>query len=551
MYDQSGNKKEFRLRNSCAERGRISDIFIFARVRILAERALSNRRNFLFDKAPRRKQRGVIFVALLFIVLLFAVSCGKADKLYDQAMKLAEEGDYQKAVESFEKAIEANGEKAEYYIGYGMTLNHLGDYKKAVKQFEKAYQEMDNKISRKNNKQLYYGEALAYYGMHKYDKALERCQSALDIEGQPEIDSNVYSTMAVIYWVSGNPEEAVDSMDKLIQMDQKDANSYQQRGQLYMNMGEPEKALSDFSQALQLDKNCYDAYFGMHDAYAASGQVDAARESLEMLTGIHAKTAEQKMQIGRAYQVLGEVDQAISYLEDARKQKCLEADYYLGMVQMAKQEYDTAIGFFESYIKDAAEIQIPEVYNQLAGALIEKGELDRAADYLEEGLELGMSSAYQNLLRNQVIILEKQQKFSEAAKAAKTYLKAYPADEAMEKELKFIRTRIRKNTDPQQDTNEGQSGQGSDSSVTPDPAASGQPSATPGQTAGSQSQSSATPGATGQETADPDSSTSGMGTADPNPTPEDASSTDAAQDGNSSSPDDGPSMGQGSRYSVR
>lgn len=504
------------------------------------------------NQKPRHKQRGVTFVALLFVVLLFAASCGKADKFYDQAMKLAEEGNYQKAVESFEKAIKANGEKAEYYIGYGMTLNHLGDYKKAVKQFEKAYQEMDNKISRKNNKQLYYGEALAYYGMHKYDKALERCQSALDIEGQPEIDGNVYSTMAVIYWVSGNSEEAVNSMDKLIQMDQKDVNAYLQRGQLYMNMGEPETALSDFSQALQLDKNCYDAYFGMHDAYAASGQVDAARESLEMLTGIHAKTAEQKMQIGRAYQVLGEEEQAVSYLEDAKKQKCLEADYYLGMVQMAKQEYEAAISFFESYIKGAAEIQIPEVYNQLAGALIETGELDRAANYLAEGLELGMSNAYQNLLKNQVILLEKQQKFSEAAKAAKTYLKAYPADEAMEKELKFIRTRIRKNADPQQDTKEGQSGQGNDSSVTPsntpDPTASGQPSATPGQTAGNQY--SPEPDPTEQGTAGPDSSGTGKATADPDTTAEGTSSTDATQNENDSS-SDGPNTGQGSRYSVR
>ena len=531
MYNQSENKKEFRLRNSFAGIQYPLDI------------------DSVWSEMKCRysyKQRGITFVVLLFAVLFFIAGCGKADKSYDQAMKLAEEGNYQKAVESFEKAIKANGEKAEYYIGYGMTLNHLGDYKKAVKQFEKAYQEMDNKISRKNNKQLYYGEALAYYGMHKYDKALERCQSALDIEGQPEIDSNVYSTMAVIHWVSGNSKEAVDSMDKLVQMDKKAADSYLQRGQLYMNMGEPETALSDFSQALQLDKNCYDAYFGMYDAYAASDQIDAARESLEMLTGIHAKSAEQKMQIGRAYQVLGEEDQAVSYLEDARKQKCLEADFYLGMVQMAKQEYKTAIGFFEDYIKDATEIRIPEVYNQLAGALIETDDLDRAADYLAEGLELGMSSAYQNLLKNQVILLEKQQKFSKAAKVAKTYLKAYPTDEAMEKELKFIRTRIRKNND-QQDAKEGQSGQGNDSSVSPSAApgvaASKQPSATPGKTTGAVSSSE--PDSKEQGTADPDSSAAGKGTAEPEFTPK-----DAAQRENTSSPD-GPDTGQGSRYSVR
>lgn len=493
-------------------------------------------------------KRGFVTVALLFAVMLFAAGCGKADQSYDQGMKLAEEGNYQKAAESFEKAIEANGEKAEYYIGYGMVLNHLGDYKKAVKQFEKAYQEMDNKISRKNNKQLYYGEALAYYGMHKYDKALECCQNALDIDGQPDIDASVYSTMAVVQWASGDAKEAVASLDKLLKNNKKDVKGYLQRGQLYLHMGETEMALKDFSQALQLDKNCYDAYFGMYDAYVASGQVDAARESLDMLTGIQAKSAEQKMQVGRAYQVLGEEDQAISYLEDAQKHKCVEAEYYLGLVQMAKQDYDVAIDFFESYLKDAVVVQIPEVYNQLAGALIETKEYDKAEKYLKEGLALGMSSAYQSLSRNQVILLEKQQKFSEAMKAAKNYLKAYPADGEMSKELEFIKTRIRKNTDTKQDSQTGQNGQeksqtqAGQSSAAPDHTASGQPSATPGQTTGRQT--SPTPESKGQRTSKP----AAAATTSPDRRGEDPASTDAEQGGSGQSPAD---QEQGSRYSVR
>lgn len=489
----------------------------------------------MYQSGMNQTKRGFVVVALLFAVMLFAAGCGKADQAYGQAMKLAEEGQYQKAAESFEKAIEANGEKAEYYIGYGMTLNHLGDYKKAVKQFEKAYQEMDNKISRKNNKQLYYGEALAYYGMYQYDKALERCQDALDIEGQPEIDSNVYATMAVIQWASGNSTEAVASLDKLLENDKKDVNAYLQRGQLYLYMEEPETALQDFSQALQLDKNCYDAYFGMYDAYAATGQVDAARESLEMLTGIQAKSAEQKMQVGRAYQVLGEEDQAVSYLEDAQKQKCVEAGYYLGMVQMTKRDYDAAIEYFESYIKDAAVVQIPEVYNQLAGALIETKEYDRAGEYLEEGLALGMSSAYQSLSKNQVILLEKQQKYSKAKKAANAYLKAYPADEAMMKELEFIKTRIRTADTNQEESGESKSQDGQPS-ATSDPAGTGQPSSSPEQTA--DGQSSPTPDSTAGET----------DTASPNSTAGDPSSTEASSDSDSQSPAD---QTQGSRYSVQ
>lgn len=488
----------------------------------------------------KRVKQGCAALALLFAVMFYAAGCGKADKAYGKAMKLAEEGNYAKAAKSFEEAIQKNGEKAEYYIGYGMTLNFLGDYNKAVKQFEKAYQEMDNKISRRNNKQLYYGEALAYYGMHNYEKALECCQNSLEIKGQPEIDRSVYSTMAVLYWSSGDSVEAVESLDKLLKSDKKDVDGYLLRGQLYMNMGDPETALNDFSQALQLDKNCYDAYFGLYDAYEASGQVDAARESLEMLTGIRAKDAEQKMQVGRAYQQLGEEAQAVSYLEDAQKQGSVEADYYLGMVQMAKQDYDAAIHYFEKYIENVAVIGIPEVYNQMAGALIATEEWDRAEDYLSEGLALGMGSAYRNLLKNQVILLEKQQKFQEAAKAAKTYLESYPADEAMTKELAFIRTRITKNGDQKADAQGGEDGkQDGQPTAEPNQNPSDSPSATPGQTA--KQQSSATPD---RASAEP---TAGTVTKNPGQATDAPTSEDTVQGQSPAGPEDG----QGSRYSVR
>lgn len=483
-----------------------------------------------------RAKRGAVIVTLLFAVMIGISGCGKADKAYDKAMGLAEEGKYEEAAKSFEKAIKINHEKAEYYIGYGMTLNHLGDYKKAIKQFEKAYQEMDNKISRKNNKQLYYGEALAYYGMHKYDKALERCQNALEIDGQTEIDCSVYATMGVLYWASGDFENAQKSLDELLQKNKKDVEGYLQRGQLYMNMGEPESAQRDFSQALQLDKNCYDAYFGLYDAYRASGQVDAAKESLEMLTGIHAKSAEQKMQVGRAYQVLGEEDQAVSYLKDALKQKCTEANYYLGLVQMAKKDYESALGYFEKYISDATVIQIPDVYNQIAGALIETNEYERAEKYLEEGLELGMSSAYQGLLRNQVILLEKQQKFSEAQKAAKAYHKAYPGDAAMAKELEFIKTRIQKKTTDDQKQDAGTTDQAVDSQSSAKPVATGQPSATPGQTA------------EGQASSTPDQTAAGASST-PDQTAAGASATPDQTDDSDSNPGV-PSNTAGSRHSV-
>lgn len=147
--------------------------------------------------------------------------------------------------------------------------------------------------------------------------------------------------------------------------------------------------------------------------------------------------------MGRACSLLGKEEDAIRYLEEAIKGKCIEGNYYLGLLQMDKQEYQAALGYFEKYIGEASTVTIADVYNQLAGCMIEAGDYERAEKYLLEGLALGMTEAYPLILRNQVILLEKMQDFSAAKEAAEIYLQAFPQDADMEKELKFIKTRIK------------------------------------------------------------------------------------------------------------
>lgn len=392
----------------------------------------------------RNLKRGLLFMALLFTVILCPAGCGKADKAYDKAMQLAEEGKYQEASESFQTAIAENGDKAEYYIAYGMTLNHMAEYEKAIKQFELAYQEVDNKISRRNNKRLYYGEALAYYGLQQFEDALASCEKALEIEDEPEINGNIYAAMAASQWLSGNSEDALDSYNQLLKNNKKDIQGYLQRGRLYVSTGATESGLKDFAKAIELDSKCYEAYFAMYDAYLAGGQQDAARESLDALLKLKTKSAEEKMQSGRAYVLLGEEEKAVRYLEDAVKGKCIEGNYYLGLLQMDKQDYKAAQAYFETYLETASVVTIADVYNQLAGCLMESGDYEAAENYLLEGLELGMTEAYPAILRNQVIVLEKLQDFSAAQEAAEIYMQIFPEDSDMKKELSFIKTRIRK-----------------------------------------------------------------------------------------------------------
>lgn len=392
--------------------------------------------------------QGFAFAALLLTAVVCMSGCGKADKAYQKAMELAEEGKYEKAVSSFEEAIKENDEKAEYYIGYGMTLDRMGKYKKAIKQFDKAYQEVDNKISRQNNKRLYYGQAIAYYGLHQYDKAAEQCEKALEISENEDMNGNIYTALALSQWAIGDTKKAQQTFDQLLKEDNKDVDAYLQRGRMYLSIGDLEAASKDFDQAIKLDEDCHDAFFGRYDVYMAAGQEDAAKEMIEQIAGLHAKKPEEKLQTGHAYCLLGDFEQAESDLNEAVKGKCYEGYYYLGVVRMAKQDFEKAYDYFVKYIEsrngDVTSLSIPEVYIQLAGCCIEQRDFEKAEDYLAQGLDMGVTSAYQGLLKNQVILWERQAKYVKAQEAAQTYLEAYPEDEEMKKELEFIGTRIKK-----------------------------------------------------------------------------------------------------------
>lgn len=389
--------------------------------------------------------RKIAMTLLLCGLALTATSCGKANDAYKKAMDYAESGNYEKAADSFKTAIKNNNEKAEYYLDYGMTLNHLGNYKKAIKQFEKAYQKVNNKISRQNNKRVHYGEALAYYGLHKYDDAISQCKKALEISESKDLNGDVYATMAMAQWVAGDSLGALGALDQLLKENSKDTAAYVMRGQIKQDMEEYDSAVQDFMKAIEIDEKCYEAYFGCFETYQAAGQKDAAVESLSKITSMQGADAEEKMQIGRAYICLNNFEEAEDFLQDAKKEKCVEASYYLGQIAKAQKSYDKAKEYYEEYLKEAkGDVSLPTVYSNLAGCYIEQKDYDTALEYLEQGLDLGVTNAYQDLLRNQVILLERMGKMEQAATAAADYISAYPKDEDMAKEAEFIATRIKK-----------------------------------------------------------------------------------------------------------
>lgn len=391
-----------------------------------------------------RKTGKFFILALVFCCVIFSVTgCGEAEKEYKKAVELMESGKYEDCLKHFADAVKKNSEKAEYYIAYGTALNRTGRYKEAASEFGKAYQDADNQISRQNNKRLYLGQAVAYYGMGENKKALEACDKALGYGKDKDVDIKIQSIKASVKLLMGDISGAEGIYNDIIKEDDSQDSIYLARGRLYQMQGADDKALKDYSSAIKASVKCYDAYFAMYGIYTRLGDNSKAEDILKKLSGLEMETAEELMQLGRMYYYKGDYKNANSNFSQSVKGGCNEALYYTGMVYMAEKDYNTAISRFKEYIGTGSTEKAPEAYNQIAGCYIELEDFENASDYIDKGMEFGVTNAGMVLGRNRVVLYERTGKYKKAKKAANSYLEKYPGDKEMEKELEFIKTRIK------------------------------------------------------------------------------------------------------------
>lgn len=381
-----------------------------------------------------------IVPAICAVCLL--TGCDSANKDYEQGVKYMETGEYKSASSSFKKAVEKNGEKAEYNISYGMALLYTEDYKEAAKQFTHALSKKDNKIVRENNKLAYRGLGIANYNKGGYDTAVEYFGKALEINECNEWNAELYQYILAVQKLQGDYESAIKTCDLRIAEEDGVAEYYLERAKLLQEMGNYDKAVKDYKKALEIDETMHSSYLGMYTCYVNLEKEDKAKEALENITQHKAKSGKEYCYKGQAYAALENWDKAQEAYKSAIKEEYDEAQFYLGELYKEKKAYADAIDSYTKYVDNKESVQAGKAYNQLALCYVETGDIKTALEMIECGLEKKEADSLKSLMKNKVILLEKEGNFKEARTVAKKYIKQFPADSEMEKELDFIKTRI-------------------------------------------------------------------------------------------------------------
>lgn len=390
-----------------------------------------------------RLRRGKVVLASMVLMLAVTGCSGNksASDYYKEGMKQYKAQKYEEASESLKEAVTKNPNKAEYYIDYGMTLIQCGNYEEALIQFNKAILNKDNKIVRENNKMAYRGIGIAYYDSADYASAIKEFKKAIKITERTDLDLDILFYLGDAQTKTLDQEGAIATFTKIIEKKPKQSDAYYKRAVLKGQMGDLEGSVADFDKAISFDKDNYEYYFGKYAILLQQGDSTGAEEVLKNALAIKTDSKEDYYNVAILHFYQGNNDVAKGELATAIENGFTGAYFYLGEIAMSEKEYETAVSNYEQYIQNTPNLKSAVVYNQLGEAYLQSENYEQALKAFEEGIKLNDSTIMQPLKYNEIIALEHQGDFEQAYKKAKKYLKEYPEDEGMTKEIEFLKTR--------------------------------------------------------------------------------------------------------------
>ena len=265
-------------------------------------------------------------------------------------MVRANAADLRRAVEYFERAIDADRSFAQAYAALGQTWNFVGTaygWLPPNDAFPVAESYIDQAIDlgyRDAGVMAAKGDVLAWYRW-QWDEAeaayrdamaqndyevlaymlllsvLQRHEEALLLTDRVVAafprDSWVRSNAAWRYLAAGEADRAIVEATVSIEIDNRIGDPYGVRGWAYLALGELQKAHRDFEQQVQVVNRAPVALSNLAHSFARMGQRDEALALVEEIMEQGAKGFVPPEIIGHVYAALGDADEAFRWLEMA------------------------------------------------------------------------------------------------------------------------------------------------------------------------------------------------------------------------------------------
>lgn len=190
-----------------------------------------------------------------------------AKDYYERGKQHNDSGEYEQALEDFNKVIELDENYKGAYGSRGNVYYNLEEYKKALLDYEEE--------EKKNGElaYLYNNRGLVYYHLKQYDESISEFSKAIS-KGYNY--ANAYNNRGSVYAKLQKYKDSISDYNKAIEIDKTYKLAYKNRGVTYEKLEKYEEAISDYSKAIEIDKTYKRAYNSRSDLYKKLNRLDEA-----------------------------------------------------------------------------------------------------------------------------------------------------------------------------------------------------------------------------------------------------------------------------------
>ena len=187
----------------------------------------------------------------------------------NKGFELYNAGDYNGAVECFNKAIELNPALDMAYCNLGAIYSSSGNFDKAAEYFNNAV-----KLNSQNDL-AWNNLGLLYKQQGQYNQAVEYYNKALELNPK---NSTAWYNLALTYNAMGNYYQAVDCYQETVKLKQNDSVIWNNFGFAYRKLNQFDKAIECYTKSVEINPKYDNAWSNLGAAYFYSGNYQKALE---------------------------------------------------------------------------------------------------------------------------------------------------------------------------------------------------------------------------------------------------------------------------------
>jgi tetratricopeptide (TPR) repeat protein len=228
----------------------------------------------------------------------------KADveKLLTVGMQARQQGDYDRAIAAFSKALQLDPSQTAAFIKRGNVFLDRGDFDRAIADYTAAIK-VDAKMAL-----AYLNRGLAHAKKGDFEAVLADANHAIHID--PKLAA-AHFLRGAAFANRGDKHRAIAEFSLAIKLDPKNPLTYNDRGLAYAEQGDYDRALADYTAALRLDPRLTLAYVNRGIACRQKGNIDKAIQEFTKALRLEPRSVLGYFNRGLAHLAKQDFDRAV------------------------------------------------------------------------------------------------------------------------------------------------------------------------------------------------------------------------------------------------